>query len=175
MDKKVENLINEQIRAKVVLVIDENKQQLGKMDIDDALQTAYDKGLDLVCVAPDAETPVCKIMDYQKYRYDQQKKLKEAKKNQKVVELKEIRISPTIDVGDFETKAKAAIKFLSNGDKCKVSCRFRGRMIEQAENTKALFYKFFERMGDIAQIDSEPTLDGRNMSMMLSPKVQKKK
>ncbi len=175
MDKKVENLINEQIKAKFVLVIDENKQQLGKMDIDEALSIAYDKELDLVCVAPDAEVPVCKLMDYKKFRYDQQKKAKEAKKNQKVVEIKEIRLSPTIDVGDFETKAKAALKFLTAGDKCKISCRFRGRMIEQAENTKGLFFKFVDRLGEIAQIDQQPILDGRNMSMMISPKVQKKK
>ena len=129
----------------------------------------------LVCVAPNAEVPVCKLMDYSKYRYEQQKRAREAKKNQKVISIKEVRLSPTIDVGDYETKARAARKFLEAGDKVKVSCRFRGRMIEQANNTKELFFKFAAKLEEISQIEQQPLLDGRNMFMTLGPKVQKKK
>mgnify|MGYP003295498634 CR=1 FL=1 len=175
MDKKVENMINDEITAKVVLVIDENGNQLGELNIDEALQKAYDRDLDLVCVAPNAPKPVCKMMDYSKYRYEQNKKAREAKKNQHVIELKEVRLSPTIDVGDFETKSTAARKFLTAGNKVKVSCRFRGRMIEQANNTKELFLKFASKLEEISNIDQQPTLDGRNMSMLLSPKISKKK
>ena len=158
-----------------VLVISEEGEQLGVLDRLTALKIAEDRGFDLVCVAPNAKTPVCKIMDFSKYRYDQIKKQKEAKKNQKTIETKEIRLSPTIDVGDFNTKQKAARKFLTEGNKVKVSCRFRGRMIEQANNTKELFLKFAQGVEEIAQIDQQPYLDGRNMFMMLSPKTQKKK
>ena len=174
-DKKGENLINEQIEASYVLVIDDNGQQLGKLAIEEALSIAYDKGLDLVCVAPNAEVPVCKLMDYSKFRYEQNKRAKEAKKNQKIISVKEVRLSPTIDIGDFETKLRSARKFIEGGDKVKVSCRFRGRMIEQANNTKDLFISFAEKLSDIAQVDQQPTLDGRNMFMVLSPKMQKKK
>jgi translation initiation factor IF-3 len=114
-------------------------------------------------------------MDYSKFRYEQNKRAKEAKKNQKIISVKEVRLSPTIDVGDYETKSRAARKFIEGGDKVKVSCRFRGRMIEQANNTKDLFVKFAEKLSDIAQVDQQPTLDGRNMFMVLSPKMQKKK
>lgn len=174
-DKKGENLINEEIEASYVLVIDEAGNQLGKLAIEEALSMAYDRGFDLVCVAPNAEIPVCKFMDYSKYKYEQNRRAKEAKKNQKIVSVKEVRLSPTIDVGDYETKSRAAKKFLENGDKVKVSCRFRGRMIEQANNTKELFLKFAEKLEDISQVDQKPTLDGRNMFMTLSPKIQKKK
>lgn len=158
-----------------MLVIDEEGKQLGVLDIEEALSIAIEKELDLVCVAPQAPTPVCKLMDYSKFRYEQQKRAKEAKKNQKIIEVKEVRLSPTIDVGDYETKAKAARKFLEQGNKVKVSCRFRGRMIEQANNTKDLFLKFADKLSDISQIDQQPALDGRNMNMLLSPKQQKKK
>ena len=140
-----------------------------------ALDLAEERGYDLVCVAPNAKIPVCKIMDFSKFRYDQIKKAKEAKKNQKVISVKEIRLSPTIDVGDFNTKMKAARKFLTDGDKVKVSCRFRGRMIEHAENTIPLFTKFAEGLADIAKLDQNPYLDGRNMFMHLSPNLDKKK
>ena len=140
-----------------------------------ALEIADEHGLDLVCVAPNAKMPVCKIMDYSKFRYDQMKKAKEAKKNQKVISVKEIRLSPTIDVGDFNTKQRAAKKFLMDGDKVKVSCRFRGRMIEHAENTIPLFTKFAEGLAEVGKIDQNPYLDGRNMFMSLSPNLDKKK
>ena len=174
-DKKGENLINDQIEASYVLVIDENGTQLGKLPIEEALSIAYDKGFDLVCVAPNAPVPVCRLMDYSKYRYEQIKKAKEAKKNQRIIQVKEVRLSPTIDTHDFETKQRNALKWLKEGDKVKVSCRFRGRMIEQANNTKELFLKFAQGVEEIAQIDQQPYLDGRNMFMMLSPKTQKKK
>ena len=174
-DKKGENLINEDIEASRVLVIDEEGNQLGELAIEEALGIAVDRGYDLVCVAPNAPVPVCKLMDYSKYRYEQNKRAKEAKKNQKIISVKEVRLSPTIDVGDYETKARAARKFIEGGDKVKVSCRFRGRMIEQANSTKELFVKFAVKLEDIAQVDQQPTLDGRNMFMVLSPKIQKKK
>lgn len=168
-------MINDEIQAETVLVISETGEQLGKLSLDDALKIAEDRGFDLVCVAPNAPVPVCRLMDYSKYRYEQIKKAKEAKKNQKIIQVKEVRISPTIDTHDFETKQRNAKKFLTDGDKVKVSCRFRGRMIEQANNTKELFYRFAEGLGEIVQIDQQPYLDGRNMFMLLSPKVQKKK
>ena len=174
-DKKVDNLVNDEITAEKILVISETGEQLGELSRDEALSIADERGYDLVCVAPNAKTPVCKLMDYSKYRYDQIKKAKEAKKNQKVISVKEVRLSPTIDTNDYETKARAARKFLTGGDKVKVSCRFKGRMIDQANNTKGLFIKFATGLEDIAKIDQQPTLDGRNMTMMLSPIVVKKK
>lgn len=174
-DKKQENLINEDIMAPSVLVISETGEQLGVMDRLDALKIAEDRGYDLVCVAPNAPTPVCKLLDYSKYRYDQIKKAKEAKKNQKIISVKEVRLSPTIDVGDFNTKLKAARKFLSDGDKVKVSCRFRGRMIEHANKTKELFLKFAVSAEDISTVEVAPYMEGRNMLMMLAAIPDKKK
>ena len=174
-DKKVDNLVNDAIEFETVLVISEAGEQLGEMSRNAALDLADERGLDLVCVAPNAKMPVCKIMDYSKFRYDQMKKAKEAKKNQKVISVKEIRLSPTIDVGDFNTKQRAAKKFLMDGDKVKVSCRFRGRMIEHAENTIPLFTKFAEGLAEVGKLDQNPYLDGRNMFMTLSPNLDKKK
>ncbi|MCI6508462.1 MAG: translation initiation factor IF-3 [Bacilli bacterium] len=168
-------MVNDEIQAEVVLVISETGEQLGKLDLAEALRIADERGFDLVCVAPNAPVPVCRLMDYSKFRYEQIKKAKEAKKNQKIVQVKEVRLSPTIDSHDFETKQRNAKKFLTDGDKVKVSCRFRGRMIEQANNTKELFFKFASGLEEVAQIDQQPYLDGRNMFMMLSPKTQKKK
>lgn len=175
LEQKKENMVNEEIQAEVVLVISETGEQLGKLDLQDALKLSEERGYDLVCVAPNAPIPVCRLMDYSKYRYEQIKKAKEARKNQRIIQVKEVRLSPTIDTHDFETKQKAANKFLNDGDKVKVSCRFRGRMIEQANNTKDLFLKFAEGLAELCQIDQQPYLDGRNMFMMLSPKIQKKK
>ena len=168
-------MVNDEIQAEVVLVISETGEQLGKLDLAEALRIADERGFDLVCVAPNAPVPVCRLMDNSKFRYEQIKKAKEAKKNQKIVQVKEVRLSPTIDSHDFETKQRNAKKFLTDGDKVKVSCRFRGRMIEQANNTKELFFKFASGLEEVAQIDQQPYLDGRNMFMMLSPKTQKKK
>ncbi len=170
-----ENPINEEIMFEKMLVISETGEQLGVLDRLEALRVAEEHGYDLVCVAPNAKTPVCKLMDYSKYRYEQIKRAKEAKKNQKIISIKEVRISPTIDNNDFEWKMRSAQKFLQDGDKVKVSCRFRGRMIDHAETTKDSFYKFAEGLKDIAVVDSEPKLDGRNMFMTLSPISDKKK
>ena len=170
-----ENLVNDEILFDKVLVISESGEQLGVLDRLDALQIADDRGFDLVCVAPGAPTPVCKLMDYSKFRYEQTKRAKEAKKNQKVINVKEVRLSPTIDSNDFEWKMRSARKFLTDGDKVKVSCRFRGRMIDQSETTKGSFIKFAEGLSDVAVMDGEPKLDGRNMFMNLSPIPEKKK
>lgn len=170
-----ENPINEEIMFDKMLVISETGEQLGVLSRIDALKVAEEHGYDLVCVAPNAKIPVCKLMDYSKYRYEQVKRAKEAKKNQKIISIKEVRISPTIDNNDFEWKMRSAQKFLQDGDKVKVSCRFRGRMIDHAEKTKESFYKFAEGLNEFATIDSEPKLDGRNMFMTLSPISDKKK
>lgn len=170
-----ENPVNEEIVFEKLLVISESGEQLGVLNRLDALKIAEERGYDLVCVAPGATVPVCKLMDYSKYRYEQTKRAKEAKKNQKVISVKEVRISPTIDNNDFEWKMRSAQKFLNDGDKVKVSCRFRGRMIEQAENTKTSFIKFANGLNEVAVIDQEPKLDGRNMFMILSPIPEKKK
>ena len=140
-DKKGENLINEQIEASYVLVIDENGQQLGKLPIEEALSIAYDKGLDLVCVAPNAEVPVCKLMDYSKFRYEQNKRAKEAKKNQKVVETKELKLRPMIETHDYEVKLKQAKKFLSQGDKVKFTMRYKGREMSANDMGKDILNK----------------------------------
>ncbi len=172
-DKKG-TLINDEITGDRLLVISETGEQLGELSRLDALNLADERGYDLVCVAPDAKIQVCKLMDYSKFRYDQIKRAKEAKKNQKRVEVKEVRISPTIDTHDFETKVRNAKKFLSSGDKVKVSCRFRGRMIEYANQTKELFHRFANGLEELSIIDQQPLLDGRQMFMMLSPKQDKK-
>lgn len=170
-----ENPINEEIQFEKVLVITETGEQLGVLNRLEALRISEERGFDLVCVAPAATIPVCKLMDYSKYRYEQTKRAKEAKKNQKIISIKEVRISPTIDSNDFDWKMRSAQKFLMEGDKVKVSCRFRGRMIEQAYNTKGSFIKFAEGLSEFAVIDQEPKLDGRNMFMILSPINDKKK
>lgn len=170
-----DTLVNEDITFEQVLVISDTGEQLGVINTMEALRLAEDRGFDLVCVAPAAKTPVCKLMDYSKYRYEQQKRAKEAKKNQKIINVKEVGISPTIDSNDFNWKMRSAQKFIQDGDKVKVSCRFRGRMIEQAESTKDLFLKFAEGLSEYAVIESQPKLDGRNMFMTLAPIPEKKK
>ncbi len=175
LEKKIDNLVNEEIQFEQVMVISDLGEQLGIMDAKSALRLAEERNLDLVCVAPQAKTPVCKFMDYSKYRYEQLKRAREAQKNQKIITVKEVRLSPTIDVHDFETKMRNANRFLSSGDKVKVNCRFRGRMIEQADKTKNLFFKFASGLEEVSVIEREPVLDGRNMFMILSPKPEKKK
>ena len=146
--------------------------QLGIMTSAAALALAEEKDLDLVKIAPNAVPPVCKIMDYGKFRFEQLKKEKEAKKNQKVVEVKEIRMSPSIDTNDFNTKVKNAQKFLSDGDRVKASVRFRGREMAHTEIGEVLLRDFAEKCSDIANLDKQPKLEGRNMSIFLSPKPQ---
>ena len=170
-----DNLVNEEIPFDQVLVISDTGEQLGVLDTVAAIRMAEDRGYDLVCVAPNSKTPVCKMMDYSKYRYEQAKRAKEAKKNQKIINVKEVRISPTIDTNDFTWKMKNAREFLVAGDKVKVSCRFRGRMIDQADFTKSSFIKLAEGLSDVAIMETEPKLDGRNMFMNLAPIPEKKK
>jgi len=146
-------------------------EQLGIKPTREALQLAIDAGLDLVNVAPTAKPPVCRIMDYGKFRYEQQKKEKEARKNQKVVDVKEIRMSATIDEHDFQTKLRNAVKFLKDGDKVKASVRFRGREIAHAENGRKVLERLAAETADISHLERAPKLEGRSMIMILSPKA----
>lgn len=165
-----EVLVNEQIGDKKVRVINNTGEQIGVMWSREALAMAYNEDLDLVEVSSKANPPVCKITDFGKYKYDMLKKEKEAKKNQKVVEVKEVRFSPNIDENDFVTKENAARKFLSRGDKVKVTIKFRGREVMYANNALELLNRFAEDLSDVAQVDKEAKLDGKNMSLLLSVK-----
>ena len=164
--------INEEILDKEVRLIGDQGEQLGIMSVVDALRIATEHELDLVKIAPGSNPPVCKIMDYGKYRFEQAKKEKEAKKNQRVIEIKEIRMSPGIDTNDFNTKLKNALKFLGDGDRVKVSVRFRGREMAHTEIGAVLLKDFAAQCAEIANMDKAPKLEGRNMSMFLSPKPQ---
>ncbi|MCL6548209.1 MAG: translation initiation factor IF-3 [Alicyclobacillus sp.] len=162
--------VNDGIRAREVRVIDEDGTQLGIMSLRDARRIAEDKNLDLVNVAPTAKPPVCRIMDYGKFKYEQSKKEKEARKNQKVVLLKEVRMTPNIEEHDFQVKLKNVHKFLGEGDKVKVSVRFRGREITHSTIGQQLLMKLAEASADKAIIERFPKLEGRNMIMILAPK-----
>ncbi|MBE5967913.1 MAG: translation initiation factor IF-3 [Lachnospiraceae bacterium] len=163
-------MINEQIRDREVRLIGENGEQLGIMSGKEANKLAREAELDLVKIAPTAKPPVCKIIDYGKYRYELTRKEKEAKKKQKVTDVKEIRLSPNIDDNDLNTKANHARKFLSKGDKVKVSLRFRGREMAHTASSKTILDQFFSRLEDVAVIDKPAKLEGRNMTMFLSEK-----
>ncbi len=162
--------INEQIRDPQVRLISEEGEQLGIVSAEEALRIATESGYDLVKIAPNSVPPVCRIMDYGKFRFEQTKKEKEAKKNQRVIEIKEIRMSPGIDTNDFNTKLKNAQKFLGDGDRVKVSVRFRGREMAHTEIGADLLKDFAEKCAEVANMDKAPKLEGRNMSMFLSPK-----
>lgn len=166
-------MINEEIREKEVRLIDLDGSQLGIVPIKDALNAAYDKNLDLVMIAPNSKPPVCRIMDYSKYRFDQMKKEKEAKKKQKVMEVKEVRLSPNIGDHDFDTKLKSAQKWLAGGDKVKVSVRFRGREITHNDLGRDILDKFAESVSDVGVIDKSAKMEGRSMVMFLQPKSTK--
>lgn len=153
-------------------LIDHSGEQLGVVDIRKALEVAENANLDLVKVAPQAKPPVCRIMDYGKYRYEMQKKDKEAKKNQKVIKVKEIKMSPTIEEHDLNVKANQAIKFLEDGDKVKISVRFRGRQMGHTDLGKEVLEWFFDLIKDYAQIDKPAKLEGRNMVMFVLPKSE---
>lgn len=168
---KQELPINGQIRAKEVQLITDEGQKLGVMSLRDALEKAQEKNLDLVLVAPQANPPVCKIMNYGKYKFEQAKKEKEAKKKQKVLEIKEIRITPNIEEHDFEFKAKNARKFLESGNKLKITLRFRGREINNSKMGENVLNKFIENLSDIAVVEKKPKLEGRNMFIMLAKKA----
>ncbi|MCF0109253.1 MAG: translation initiation factor IF-3 [Erysipelotrichaceae bacterium] len=165
-----EELVNEAIRFKEVLVIGPNGEQLGQMSRREALDAAYDQELDLYCVAPNAQPPVCKILDYGRFKFQAQKKAKEAKRNQHVTEIKPLRLSPVIDTHDFETKLNQARKWAEAGQKVKVDMRFRGRMITRQEVGKQVMNEFIEAMSDLASVDKAPALEGNTMSVVLSPK-----
>ncbi len=154
-------------------MIDDENNQMGVVTNKQAQELAEEKGLDLVCIAPTAKPPVCKIMDYSKYRYDQIKRAKESKKNQRTMTMKEIRLTPNIDTHDLQVKAKRAAEFLNSGDKVKVSVRFRGREMGHTELGKVVLDDFLEIVGEIATVDRNAKLEGRNMTMFLSPKKDK--
>jgi len=162
--------INEEILDKEIRLIGEDGEQLGIMSAEEALRIAESKELDLVKISPMAKPPVCRIMDYGKFRFEQAKREKEAKKNQHVMEVKEIRMSPGIGDNDFNTKLKNAQKFLTDGDRVKVSIRFRGREMAHTQIGEELLRDFAARCAEVASLDKEPKLEGRNMSMFLSPK-----
>ena len=163
-------MINEQIRDKEIRLIGEEGEQLGIMSSKDALKMAKEAGLDLIKIAPTTKPPVCRIVDYGKYRYEQTRKEKEAKKKQKVTEVKEIRFSPNIDENDLNTKANQARKFLSKGDKVKVSLRFRGREMAHMSATKQILDDFLAKVEDVAVVEKPAKLEGRSMVMVLSEK-----
>lgn len=165
--------INEEINEKEVRLVDSDGSQLGIVSSKQALEMAVAKDMDLVLIAPQAKPPVCKIMDYGKYRFEMLKREKEAKKNQKVVELKEIRLGLSIDVHDFETKGNQAKKFLSAGNKVKVSIRFRGRELGHPEIGTETMNRFAEYCSDVSTVEKPPKMESRNMLMFLSPKSDK--
>ena len=162
--------INEEIIDKEIRVISDEGEQLGIMSAEEALKIAEEKELDLVKISPMAKPPVCKIMDYGKYRFEQAKREKEAKKNQRVMDVKEIRMSPSIGENDLQTKLKAALKFLADGDRVKVSIRFRGREMAHTNLGEQILRDFADKCSELANLDKQPKLEGRNMSMFLSPK-----
>ena len=170
VDIKMDLMINERIRDREVRVIDQNGAQLGVMPTARALQMAEQADMDLVKIVPNAQPPVCKMMDYDKYRFEQAKKEREIRKNQKVVILKEVQLSATIEENDVITKAKNAIRFLSEGDKVKVSIRFRGRQITHTEVGLRVMQNFITRIADVAVVERRPLVEGRHMIMILAPK-----
>ena len=170
---KLDHQINEEIRDKELRVIGDNGEQLGIMSSAQALALAEEKELDLVKIAPQAAPPVCKIMDYGKFRFEQLKREKEARKNQRVIEIKEIRMSHGIDTNDLNTKVKNAVKFLKDGNRVKVTVRFRGREMAHTSLGEVLLKKFGEDCAEVATVEKGAKLEGRNMSMFLSPKSAK--
>ena len=164
-------MINEEIRDREVRLIDQNGEMLGVMLTRQALEIAEERQLDLVKIAPQAKPPVCKLMDYGKYRFEQSKREREIRKNQKVITVKEVRLSATIEDHDVEVKFRNAVKFLQDGDKVKVNIRFRGRQITHSEIGLKVMKDFAERIKDYAIIERQPMLEGRNMIMILAPRA----
>ena len=169
----MEHQINEEIRDKEVRLISNDGEQLGIVPIQKAQDIAVEKGMDLVKFAPQAKPPVCKIMDYGKFRFEQAKREKEARKNQRVVEIKEIRLTPNIDIGDLNTKVKNACRFLKDGDKVKVSVRFRGREVTHSSLGQDLLHRFAELCSECSTVEKQPKLEGRQMLMFLAPAKDK--
>ncbi len=165
--------INDQIRVDKVRLVDADGNMVGVVDIQEALKIADDSGLDLVEISPNADPPVCKVLDYGKYKYEQQKKAAEARKNQKTVDVKEVKVRPGIEKHDYEVKMRNARRFLENGDKVKVSMRFRGREMAHQDIGMALMRKMKEELADISKSEMEPRLEGRQMIMVLAPETGK--
>ena len=165
--------INEEINDKEIRLIDEDGTQLGIVSSSDALKVAIEKELDLVKIAPGSNPPVCKIMDYGKYRFEQAKREKEARRNQHIVEIKEIRMSPGIGINDFNIKLKSGQKFLKDGDRLKVTVRFRGREMAHTNIGEELLKKYAAECAEYGNVDKNPKLEGRHMSMFLTPKAVK--
>ena len=165
-----ELMINEQIRDKEVRVISETGEQLGVMSSKEAMKLAEEAGVDLIKIAPTAKPPVCKIMDFGKYRYEQARREKEAKKKQKTIEVKEVRLSPNIDTNDLNTKVNMARKFLTKGDKVKVTLRFRGRELAHVNTSKTILDEFAEALSDVAVVEKPAKFEGRSMIMFLAEK-----
>ena len=162
-------LVNESIKAKEVRVIGPDGEQIGIMSSDNALRTAYDKGLDLILISPNAQPPVCRIADYGRYRYEQEKREKEAKKKQNIIEVKEVQLSCRIETHDFETKVKHAMRFLGEGNKVKVVLRFRGREMSHQEIGKEILERFREAVSESGSVDKAPNLEGKLMTMIVNP------
>lgn len=162
--------INEEIKAKEVRLIDVDGSQLGVMSTKDAMSKAEERNLDLVEISPQAVPPVCKIMDYGKYRFEQAKREKETKKNQKVVNIKEVKMSPSIDVHDFNTKVNQAAKFLKAGDKVKITVKFRGRELHHTSLGQELLERVAVALGEVGNVEKQAKLEGRNMAMVVAPK-----
>ena len=173
ISKQQELQINEEIRDKEILVIDADGTKLGVLSARDAQKIAFDKELDLVKIAPQATPPVCRIMDYGKYCFEQAKREKEARKNQKVVDIKEIRMFSTIDTHDFETKVNQAVKFLKGGDKLKVSVRFRKRAIAHPQLGEELLERFKQAVSEVGTVEKPAKMEGRSIVMFVSPKAAK--
>lgn len=167
-------MVNDGIRAREVRLIGQDGEQLGVKSKAEALKIAEQANLDVVLVAPGAKPPVARIMDYGKYRFEEQKKKREARKKQKVINIKEVRLSPTIDVNDFNTKLRNARKFLEKGDKVKASIRFKGRAITHKEIGQKVLERLAEETADIANVEQKAKMDGRSMFLVLSPKNEKK-
>lgn len=163
-------MVNDDIRFKEVLVIGVDGEQLGVMSSQEALEKAQEAELDLLCVAPNAKTPVCKIIDYGRYRFEEQKKARDAKKKQHTTEIKALRVSPVIDQHDFDTKLKRAREWIEGNQKVRIDMRFRGRMITRQEVGKEVIAKFTDGISDIAEVSKTPSMEGNTMSVVYSPK-----
>ena len=170
---KQELPINRQIKAKEVQLIGDNGEKVGIISLEEALEKAEDKNLDLVLVAPNVNPPVCKIMNYGKYKFEQAKKEKEAKKKQKILEIKELRVTPNIEEHDFGFKCKNARKFIGDGNKVKITVRFRGREVNNSKAGELVLNKFIEALEDVASVEKSPKLEGRNMFTILAKKADK--
>lgn len=175
LERKSDALVNENIKASRVLAINAEGEALGEMDLEEAIRLASEQNLDLVCVAPNAKVPVCRFIDYSKYRYDMQRKSREAKKNQKVVTLKEVRLSPVIGSNDFETKLKNGREFLNDGNKLKVTLYYpkKKKRMMQFDSSKDVLDRFVNALSEISTIEGKTAVEGKNMSIILAPKNKK--